>query len=392
MNQLHWRLLRTSLALLIIVCCCDATIAAETFGYTSNKPQLWETQRPAFEQEPGTNLYWHDPFIGVEETCRYWPPATNGCAPSWYARAEMLALFRDSKDEFVFATYGAQGPPAASTSEFRTDFQAGLRATIGKTLGSWYRLEATYFGSYSWDDRFVVRNLDANDQSGTGNLYSPFSNFGDAGGVIGLDYNNFASVRFRSSLNNGELNLRRRVLMVPGSYETSFLVGGRYLSIDEEFQYVAQSALPGPGVVSNEVTVDTGNDLIGLQIGMLSQFLIQPRCWIDFEMKGGIFHNEASLVRGYATVDGNGAANSFSGNDNVNRTSFVGDLSLQFNYHFAKSWTFYAGYNAIWISGLALAPNNFESDAGLLSLGPTLLDHGGEMVYHGPNLGLVFTH
>ena len=59
-------------------------LAAETFGYASRKPQLWETERPVLEEEPGTNLYWHDPHLASWEACRIWPPATNGCPPSWY--------------------------------------------------------------------------------------------------------------------------------------------------------------------------------------------------------------------------------------------------------------------------------------------------------------------
>jgi hypothetical protein len=375
-----------------IVICCHAAEAAQTFGYTSIKPQLWETERPMLEQEPGTNLYWHDPFLGSKETCQYWPPATNGCMPSWYARTELLALYRDDKDRFDFATFGAQGPTAISTSSFDPEFRAGIRTTLGKTLGTWYRLEATYFGSYSWSDEAAVRNLDNNDQGGTGNLYSSLSNFGDPAGVPGLDYNNYVWSRFRSNLNNGELNLRRRILMRPGHYEASFLVGTRYLNIGEEFEFLTASSLPGPGVTTNNVLSETSNELIGVQIGFLSQFLVQPRLWIDFEMKGGIYHNDTSLVRDYTSIDGNGATSSFAGSDSRNRTSFVGDLSLQFNYQFARHWTFYGGYNVIWVTGLALGANNAALDADLLTLGPTLVDHGGDMVYHGPNLGLVFTY
>jgi hypothetical protein len=87
-----------------------------------------------------------------------------------------------------------------------------------------------------------------------------------------------------------------------------------------------------------------------------------------------------------------GGTTDFLGADDRHRTSFVGDLSLQFNYQFAGSWTFHAGYNAIWVTGLALGPNNVGTSAELLTLGPTLLDHGGTMLYHGPNLGLVFTY
>ncbi len=365
------------------------TWGAETFGYTSRKPQLWETERPVLEDEPGTNLYWHDPLLGSWESCRAWPPATNGCAPSCYGKAEMLALFRDTKSDYPMATLGPGGGTALGTGNFRSEFSAGVRALIGKTLGEWYRVEVSYFGAHSWDDEVVVRDLTLNDQGGDGNLYSPFTNFGRPAGVVGLDYNDFASLRFGSTLNNGEFNLRRRVLMRPGSYETSFLIGARYMDIGEQFDYFTQSTTPGPGTSSNALSVGTGNQMIGAQIGLLSQFLMQPRCWIDFEMKGGIFQNDASLSRTYTVDNGAGGITSVSGTDSVNCTSFVGDLSLQFNYQFAPAWTFYAGYNAMWVTGVALGADNFEPNSATLLLGPTSVAHQGETVYHGPNFGLV---
>ena len=285
--------------LLVSVLAASApTWAAETFGYTSRKPQLWETEGPILEEDPGPNLYWHDPLLGSWESCRAWPPATNGCPPSWYGKVDMMALFRDTKDTYPMATLGPLGGTALGTGNFRSEFSPGVRALIGKTLGDWYRVEASYFGSYSWDDTVATRNLDVNDLGGDGNLYSPFSGFGDPAGEVGLDYNDFASLRFSSTLNNGEINLRRRVLMRPGCYETSFVIGARYMDIGEQFDYLTQS-----GASSNAVSIGTSNQMIGAQIGLLSQFLIQPRCWIDFEMKGGIFSNDASvgLVKLYSS-------------------------------------------------------------------------------------------
>lgn len=366
--------------------------AAETAGFTSRKPQWWETERPVLEEEPGTNLYWQDPHLASWETCRLWPPATNGCPPTWYARAEMLALYRADADTYDFATLGPGGPVALSTSDWRSEFSAGVRAVIGRTLGSWYRIEASYFGSHSWDDLAAVRNLDPNDQGGVGNLYSPFSHFGDPAGLLGYDYNEFASIRFSSRLNNGELNLRRRALMRPGRYEASFLIGARYLQIDETFEYTTQSSTPGPGLMTQQLALGTDNSLIGVQVGLLSQFLMQPKCWIDFEMKGGIYANEAGLDRTYSVSVAGRQPLQVRGVDERDRTSFVGDLSLQFNYQFAPSWTFFAGYNALWVTGVATGPRNFLADAMTLELGPTIVDHGGELVYHGPHIGLVFTH
>ena len=362
--------------------------AAETSGYTSRKPQLWEAQPPILEEEPGTNLYWHDPNLASWEMCRSWPPAANGCPPLFYGKLDLMPMFRDMKTEYPMATLGPGGGIALGTGNFRSEFDAGMRALLGVTLGDWYRLEAVYFGSYSWDDEVAVRNLDLNDQGGAGNLYSPLSNFGLPAGIVGLDYNNYVSLHFSSRMNNGELNMRRRVLMRPGAYETSFLFGARYMDIREQFDYYTESTTPGPGVTSNAVAIATENKLIGAQIGMLSQFLLEPRSWVDFEMKGGIFQNQATMTRTYS-VD-NAAA--VTGNDGVDRTTFVGDISLQYNYQLAPSWTVYAGYNAIWVTGVALAADNFETDPTLLTLGPTLINHRGSVVYHGPNFGFVLSY
>ncbi len=390
---------RTLLAAAMAICLLSAAVSSvcadETFGYTARKPQLWETPRPVLETEPGTNLYWQDPYLGSWEMCRWWMPAVNGCPPNWYARAEVLPLFRNPKQGFAFATVGADGPVALSTSDFRSEFDAGMRLTLGKPLGDWYRLEFTFMGGHEWNDAVGIRNQDLNDLGSDGNLFSPFSGFGDPTavpqGVEGLDYNEFVGLQFSSRFNSGELNLRRRILMRPGAYEASFLVGGRYMAISEQFGYLSESIEPGPGLTSNEVAIRTNNEMIGFQIGLLSQFLVQPKHWVDFEMKGGIFQNHASLDRTYTTTNGNGVSDAYPGADELDRTSFVGELSLQWNYQFAPSWTLYLGYNALWVTGLALGSDNFESDVDVLELGPTLMQHSGEMVYHGPNFGLVFS-
>jgi hypothetical protein len=163
------------------------------------------------------------------------------------------------------------------------------------------------------------------------------------------------------------------------------------MEIGEQFGYLSESIVPGPGLSSNEVSIRTNNEMIGFQIGLLSQFLVQPKHWVDFEMKGGIFQNRVSLDRTYTFTDETGAATAYQGADELDRTSFVGELSLQWNYQFAPSWTLYLGYNAMWVTGLALGADNFENDVNVLTLGPTLMRHSGEMVYHGPNFGVVFS-
>ena len=230
-------------------------------------------------------------------------------------------------------------------------------------------------------------------------LLSPFSNFGDPTGPSGLgpvadedffpsedyDYNNYARIRFTSRMDDVQLNLRRRVRVVPDRQvraETSCLVGLRYMNIAESFGYVAESPLAGRGTQIRNV--HTNNDMFGVQIGALAQFLVVDQGWIDFEIKGVMFFNEASnRIESNFLFDPDPA--------DAQRTSFMGDLSLNFNYQFAPSWTFRLGYNAMWLTGVALASENFFVDLNTPVTSSNAIDHSGRLVYHGPTIGLVWT-
>jgi hypothetical protein len=152
------------------------------------------------------------------------------------------------------------------------------------------------------------------------------------------------------------------------------------------FQYQSSNAT---GV--NAVTVNTDNQMFGVQIGALAQFLVVDRGWIDFEIKGVMFFNDASNQIDTISVQLEPPdITAVTTTAEKNRTAFMGDLSLNFNYQFAPAWTFRAGYNAMWLSGVALASENFLVDVNTLVTGPGSIDHSGNVVYHGPSIGLVF--
>ena len=375
-------------------------------------------------ETPGPSPYFNDPCGGGYECCWTRFYCHDGHPARWYVTTEFMPMFRDEGGSYAMQSSGPAyireinvipgvgDPPGPDqyadvgrpipdivlgTGDFDADLDPGVRITIGYALGDWYRLEGSWRGAYSWSDSVSVL--------GPSNLYSPFSNFGDPDNYLGLgdpaqpqfvptltdqDENFRASIAFSSKMNDAELNLRRRVRMRRGGAvhgrhrgigEASFLVGLRYMNISETFDYETISA-----VGTNEVAIDTNNDMFGVQIGGLAQILVLDRAWVDVDIKGVAFFNQASAASAYTSpTDG-----PFTYDDEEDRATFMGDLSVTFNYQFARAWTFRVGYNALWLSGVALATENFNTDIAMLENGPGSVNHSGSVAYHGPQIGVVW--
>ncbi len=335
---------------------------------------------------------------------------------SWYFMAEAMALTRDASRDRTFAARIDQVLPEVGEDEeglilFRTDvlgthdldfdFRAGGRALVGRNLSEAFAVEVSYFGVNTYSESAFVRDsteFDIYDEDDLlvatvpGSLFSPFSEFGEWP-INGLDYNNLVSIEYKSSLDNLEWNLRRSVPMPEGRLTASALVGGRYMDIGERFRYVSQSYMSQTGTVGpardtavNDIATRTSNEMLGVQIGALVEFQVEPYCWFDFEIKGAVFDNRIRQTTDYVNVD-TGVASAFSGTRSGNTTAFMGDLDLVFVYRVSPAFTFRLGYQAVWIDGLALASENMARNVDVLTLGPPMLVDDGKVVYHGPHLG-----
>jgi hypothetical protein len=132
--------------------------------------------------------------------------------------------------------------------------------------------------------------------------------------------------------------------------------------------------------------------MIGLQIGMAMQFSAQPRGWVETEVKGGIYHNEVDLASSFvSTTSAGGPVSSFSGLDTQDQTSWLGELSITYNYQFCRWLTCRVGYNALAAVDVGLGSQSFLDNVALLQTGPIDAEATGEVIFHGPSLGLIGT-
>lgn len=269
--------------------------------------------RPQFPNCPTPVPTW-DAVSGSVNSDDACASCESDCIPSlgireatWYVSAALVPLRRDPQHRVNFARQGnaANSPFVLSSQSFDYPFDAGIYFTLGRRLTDRLAVEGSYLGSHSWRDTRFVRNADANTQGGTGNLFSPFTNFG-APAAVGLDFNNFVLAETTASFESAEINLRYRGEMPSGPWDVSFLYGVRYLHIGETLRYHSESAFPAVQGTQNTETVVADNDMIGAQLGLSGHYLYTQRSWFDVDLKGAIYSNQARSETQYDVLDNTG--------------------------------------------------------------------------------------
>lgn len=312
-------------------------------------------------------------------------------APRWHVTADALFLLRDGDRYDEFATLGPRTTNGANVVLDANDlpecFESGFKASISRELFNHDNLliEAAYLGFHEWGE-----HADFTDPGVAGTIASPFTNFGHPIQVPGLDFNDFAMIQFTSELESAEINLRHRCGLMCGALESSMVCGIRYMRIDETFQYQAMSSLPTPGGATNQVDVTTNNDLLGATLGVLTSWRLSTNWWIEADFKATMCGNTAHIDSLY-TRNVNGVPGAFQFGERHNCVAVIGDLNIMTMYQIHNNIAVRAGYQMIWVDGIAVALENFNSNLDELTMGPALVNDNGTLVYHGPHLGLILT-
>jgi len=345
----------------------------------------------ALPTEPASALDYmpYQPYVRTRDGYTY-PTIAGDPTPdfAWYVLLDAQPLMRDVDDDFDFQGLSNGDNIILNSRDLDSDFETGGRFLVGVDLSPRYSVEASYIGVSDWNDSTFVRDSTANAQGGNGDLVSPFSDFGDPP-TVGVDFNEFAQIAYVSKFDNFELNLRHELVMPEGPYEIFFLYGIRYAKVREQFAYRTESSSAGGSI--NQVGVEAVNNLFAVQLGTLVQLRVHDYWGIELDVKGALAHNDASQQTRYFNRTGAVDSNFFTQREE-NRTTFIGDISLAANYNFSPALTLRFGYHATVISGVALGADNFETDLNNIQLGPGQLDHDGEILYHGPQIGVVWRH
>ncbi|REK19313.1 MAG: hypothetical protein DWQ37_01600 [Planctomycetota bacterium] len=311
-----------------------------------------------------------------------------------YVTVDAVAFRRDWASNQWMATVGDPTTIALTTHDLEIVHQPGMRVVVGRWLDECSAVEASFLGLLRWDQRSAVQNEDTNALGTAGDLFSPFTYFGDPA-EVGFDYNYYASIRLVSDFNNAELNLRHRMAMPPSCVSATALVGFRYINIDEQFSYLTESLEPVADGSLDTANVSTSNSLYGFQAGFSISMQFEPRFWIDLEAKFLLMRNGARQrsVYEFGPLAGP-VASTITGSRSQGRATLGTDLAITGQWQCTPHIIFRFGYQGIFLDGLALAAENFTRNAPLMPMmvnDPTELDYEGHLAFHGPFGGVTVT-
>ena len=332
-------------------------------------------------------------------------PLTCRPCPRVYGYAEALFLQRDnaSNDQPVIVTLDLDGnieQTFLATSDLDFDFDPAVRVVAGHRLGQAWAIEGSYLGLFE-SASFAFTAASAEDIDLTfprelGYVSNVFSDIGQAR----LDY--------WSALHSGELNLVHcrgccepcekghdgRCGAKAGDCRQScgtveWLAGFRYLHLQETFNIYAerQQTTPGPtDTESGNYNVRTHNDLYGAHLGARVRRW-GPRLGWEAVGKAGLFGNgvqQEQYVLDWA--EGGSFPRRPLTSAASGQVAFVGELNLTGIYRLTDVWSLRAGYNLLWVAGVALAPD--QLDFTYLPTSGSDIRSDGTLFLHGVSGGL----
>ena len=307
-----------------------------------------------------------------------------------YATADFIAFRRDWSPSLTMATSGSPDNPVLGTHDLQVVFQPGLRVVVGRRLNDSIAVEGTFLGLLQWDEIQAVGNQTINSLGTAGNLFSPFTSFGDPA-AVGFDYNNFASIRVMSSMNNAEINLRQQLDTFAACFQATWVYGVRYMNVRDQFQYRTRSLEPVAAGTTNFVDVLAKNSLIGLQTGGSGEIRLARRAWLQFEFKFLLMHNDAGQQTEFTTDPLIGAGTTVTGSRSQGRVALGGDAAATLTWQVSTAIILRVGYQVIFVDGLALGADNFIQNIALITTDPTILSQDGHLAWHGPFAGVTAT-
>ena len=321
----------------------------------------------------------------------------SNCPPDWYAEQGVRILTRSRPREQVISRDYYTGNAMLSSRSAAPDVSAAYSTTIGHyfardRLNRDHFVEFSFWGINEWKDKAERRDLN-------NYLVSEFYVNGDF--LPGFDYANYQSTYYASYTNNFELNGRfsprgrpdRLVLLPngkwrrecqPGTY-MSYLYGLRFFQENETFHFHSEAAYEGfTDVYTGDYNIASHNNLLGFQVGADITFRKCRWHW-GIRAKLGPYINFSDQQ---STVT-SGVANAPSYYNRrlaaaKHEASLLGETGFFASYRFRPNLIGRASYDFMWVTGMALAPEQFQFTTNTVNQ----VNTNGSIFYQGVSMSL----
>jgi hypothetical protein len=314
------------------------------------------------------------------------------CAQRWYDISVGGMALRRTKQggqNINLSSQGIGGPIILSTDDLSLDqSEWGLNLLVAVQVGPGGSVEVSYFGLNNWDTTARVT-------SNNPDIYSVFSDFGQSpfNGFDDPDRSFVHSATYRSAIQNGEVNYRRRWVGPYCWFQGSWLAGLRYFDLDEAMDFSTAGQLnnaQNQGLRFLNQTTETRNALTGVQVGGDLWMNVIPGLHLGTEFKTGIFGNVAETN---TSIVANSIAD-YTEFASDATTAYMGEIAFKTVYRINYNWSFSAGYHIMQVDNVALAPVNFNTAPPPDFNGPVartpFIDNNQNVTYEGYTLGLEY--
>ncbi len=289
------------------------------------------------------------------------------CGPSWTAEAGAVLLGRED-DNNIPLMKDPNGGVCMSACDFDTDLEAGSLVRLVRHRPCGPDLEFRFF----FIDHFSDEQIYAGFPDGTRFVVqqpNPFYFRGNTGPN---------PIAFRSELYSSELNTRWCV-----APWLDVLAGFRWVEMHEQIDMSLRFA----GLHDRNL-INAGNHMYGFQLGADAVMLRCGRIRFDGLVKAGVYGNWASGVSSFQEPRG---TTGWGTEDSEGVVSFLGEVNLTARYQLTCSVELAAGYQFLWMDGVALAGQQLPAMNVPFTGTGDGVGTSGTPLYHGALLSLSYT-
>ena len=262
-----------------------------------------------------------------------------------YVEFGIRALVRPGDDlDLPIFNDATSGVPLLSVDDVTTGGSAA-----GVELS--YHFENRHGGDFEF--RTIVGSFDSERQITDGNIATPFF----PGQILDtVDY------QYESRIFSLEVNRKRSI-----AQGLTLFGGPRFFQLNEEasFSTFQQAGVPGATATTDTTTVqsiDAINNLIGLQVGLRRDRRLTPDFRSAVFIRTGGYFNPTRLVLDNSTSQFGVTGNAIT-DLSKSTGSFLVELGGKVYWDLSSNCSLFAGYEATWIDGIALAPPQFLNAA-----------------------------